>query len=379
MKARNKASIPGLGLLVLLTGGWMAEAATKVDKQAFGKTEDGTVVDLYLLSNDRGVEAAITTYGGIVVRLSTPDRNGRPSDIVLGFDALDGYLKGHPHFGSIVGRYGNRIANGRFTLSGVEYKLATNDGENHLHGGLKGFDKVVWKAREVSGPDGRGVELSHLSKDGDEGYPGNLSVKVTYRLSDRNELAIDYSATTDKDTVVNLTNHTYFNLAGAGEGDILAHELMLNAARFTPVDKGLIPTGELRSVKGTPFDFTRPAAIGARINQDDEQLKIGLGYDHNFVLASGDGTLAKAAEVYEPKSGRVLEVWTTEPGVQFYTGNFLDGSLSGKGGKVYRKRYGFCLETQHFPDSPNRPEFPSTVLKAGGMYRTKTVWKFSAR
>jgi len=362
-------------------GGWVwtAEAAVDVNKQGFGRTEDGTMVELYVLSNDNGMEAAIATYGGILVRLSTPDRNGRPADIVLGFDTLDGYLKGHPYFGSIVGRYGNRIARGRFTLNGIEYKLATNNGQNHLHGGLKGFDKAVWEAREVSGPGGEGVELSHFSKDGDEGYPGNLSVKVTYTLNDRNELAIDYLATTDRDTVVNLTNHTYFNLAGQGEGDILAHELMLLASRFTPVDKGLIPTGELRSVKGTPFDFTKPAPIGARIGQDDEQLQFGSGYDHNFVLDHAGGALAKAAEVREPKTGRVVEVWTTEPGVQFYSGNFLDGSLTGKGGKVYRKRYGFCLETQHFPDSPNRPEFPSVVLKAGGVFRTKTVWKFSAR
>lgn len=368
-------------LLVSVLGGlvWSAEAAIRVTKQAFGKTKDGTAVDLFVLSNDSGMEVAIATYGGIIVRLTAPDRHGRPADVVLGLDTLDGYLKGHPYFGCIVGRYGNRIARGRFTLNGIEHKLATNNGENHLHGGLKGFDKAVWKAREIQAPEARGVELSHLSKDGDEGYPGNLSVKVAYTLSDRNELAIDYSATTDKDTVVNLTNHTYFNLAGQGEGDILAHELTLLAGRFTPVDKGLIPTGEIQSVKGTPFDFTKPVAIGARIDQDDEQLRFGMGYDHNFVLDSAGGTLAKAAEVHDPKSGRVLEVWTTEPGVQFYTGNFLDGSLTGKGGKVYRRRYGFCLETQHFPDSPNRPEFPSVVLKAGGVHRSKTVWKFSAR
>jgi len=376
MNSRVRAAGWVCGLLVATFSGWIqtAEAKTKVTRQAFGRTEDGTSVDLYVLSNGKGVEVSIATYGGVVVSLKTPDRAGKQADIVLGFDSLDGYLKGHPFFGSIVGRYGNRIAKGRFTLNGVEYTLAKNNGENHLHGGLKGFDKAVWKAREVAD----GVEMSYLSKDGEEGYPGNLSVKVTYTLNEKNEFAIDYSATTDKDTVVNLTNHSYFNLAGQGAGDILQHEMTLFADRFTPVDDGLIPTGELRSVKGTPFDFTKPVAIGARINQDDEQLKFGLGYDHNFVL-NGGGKLAKAAEVYEATSGRVLEVSTTEPGVQFYTGNFLDGTLTGKGGKVYQKRYGFCLETQHFPDSPNRPSFPSVVLKPGEKYQSRTVWRFSSR
>jgi len=355
--------------------GITTEAKTIVKKQTFDQTADGTRVDLYLLSNKNGMQAAITNYGGIVVWLKTPDRNGRIEDVVLGMENLDGYLKGHPYFGCIVGRYGNRIAKGRFVLNGVEYKLARNNGENHLHGGIRGFDKAVWTARETSAA---GVEMSYLSKDGEEGYPGNLAVKVTYTLTDDNELRIDYSATTDKDTVVNLTNHSYFNLAGQGEGDILAHELMLNADRFTPVSSGLIPTGELRSVMGTPFDFTKPTAIGARIGQDDEQLKLAGGYDHNFVLNSGGGRLALAAKVYEPKTGRVMEVWTTEPGVQFYTGNFLDGTVRGKGGKVYRRRYGFCLETQHFPDSPNRPEFPSTVLKPGGHYESTTIFKFAA-
>jgi len=289
-------------------------ARTIVKKQTFGQTADGTSVDLYVLSNKNGMEAAITNYGGIVVRLKTPDRNGKLEDIVLGMENLDGYLKGHPYFGCIVGRYGNRIAKGRFVLNGVEYKLAKNNGENHLHGGIRGFDKAVWAARETGAA---AVEMSYLSKDGEEGYPGNLAVKVTYTLTEGNELRIAYSATTDKDTVVNLTNHSYFNLAGQGEGNILAHELTLNADRFTPVDSGLIPTGELRSVKGTPFDFTKPVAIGARIGQDDEQLRLGGGYDHNFVLNSGGGRLALAAKVYEPKTGRVMEVWTTEPGVQF--------------------------------------------------------------
>jgi aldose 1-epimerase len=346
-------------------------------KQLFGKTADGQEIDLYTLTNRNGVAIGIMNRGGTVVSIRVPDRNGKLGDVVLGFDSLDGYLKDNPFFGALVGRYGNRIAKGRFKLNGVEYKLAVNNGENHLHGGLQGFDKVVWNARDVS--EGRlpRLELTYLSKDGEEGYPGNLSVVVVYSLTDANELRLDYSATTDKHTVVNLTNHTYFNLAGAGEGDILGHELTLYADRFTPADKGLIPTGELRSVEGTPFDFRKAMAIGERIEAKDQQLQVGGGYDHNFVLNSGGGSLALAARVEEPKSGRVLEVLTTEPGVQFYTGNSLDGKLVGKGGKSYPKRSGFCLETQHFPDSPNHPKFPSTELKAGGKYQTATVYRFS--
>ena len=350
-----------------------------VKKQSFGTTAEGTPVDLYTLSNANGVEAAIMNYGGIIVSLKVPDRNGKPADVVLGFDSLDGYLKDHPYFGAIIGRYGNRIGKGRFTLNGVEYKLATNNGENHLHGGIKGFDKVVWKARDFVSAQGQSLELTYLSKDMEEGYPGNLTATVTYTLTATSELKIEYAATTDKDTVVNLTNHSYFNLAGEGQGDILKHEIMINAGRFTPVDAGLIPTGELRPVKGTPLDFTQPTAIGARINSGDEQLKLGKGYDHDFVINRSGPGLALAAKVYEPSTGRAMEVWTEEPGIQFYTGNFLDGSNKGKQGKAYAHRYGFCLETQHFPDSPNKPEFPSTVLKAGGRYRTVTVYKFSAR
>jgi aldose 1-epimerase len=349
----------------------------KVEKQPFGKTADGTPVDLYTLTNSKGVRVAITNYGGIVVSLFTPDRNGDLGDIVLGFERLEDYLKGHPYFGAIIGRYGNRIAKGRFTLDGVEYKLAQNNGENHLHGGLVGFDKKVWKARDFVDAEGQHLELRYTSPDGEEGYPGNLDVTVTYSLNEQNQLRIDYVATTDKPTVVNLTNHSYFNLAG--EGDILGHLLRLNADYFTPVDAGLIPTGELRPVKGTPFDFTEPTPIGARIEQDDEQLRYGRGYDHNFVLRGGGGSLAEAAEVYEPKTGRVLRVLTTEPGVQFYTGNFLDGTLRGKYGRVYHRRTGFCLETQHFPDSPNKPHFPSTVLRPGQTYRSTTIYEFSAR
>jgi aldose 1-epimerase len=367
-----------LALLLVLSGcSQSRKEERKVEKQPFGKTADGTPVDLYTLTNSKGVRVAITNYGGIVVSLFTPDRNGNPGDIVLGFERLEDYLKGHPYFGAIIGRYGNRIAKGRFTLDGVEYKLAQNNGENHLHGGLVGFDKKVWKARDFVDAEGQHLELRYTSPDGEEGYPGNLDVTVTYSLNEQNQLRIDYVATTDKPTVVNLTNHSYFNLAG--EGDILGHLLRLNADYFTPVDAGLIPTGELRPVKGTPFDFTEPTPIGARIEQDDEQLRYGRGYDHNFVLRGGGGSLAEAAEVYEPKTGRVLRVLTTEPGVQFYTGNFLDGTLRGKYGRVYHRRTGFCLETQHFPDSPNKPHFPTTVLRPGQTYRSTTIYEFSAR
>ena len=333
-------------------------------------------VDLYTLTNRNGVSARIINYGGIVVSLNMPDRSGQLGDVVLGYDALDDYLKANPYFGAIIGRYGNRIANGKFSLNGVEYTLPRNDGPNSLHGGAKGFHTVVWQARPIDNPDDPALELTYLSQDGEEGYPGNLPVTVVYTLTHLNELRVDYTATTDKDTVVNLTHHSYFNLAGAGNGDILGHELMIKADRFTPVDETLIPTGELRPVAGTPFDFTRPIAIGARIEQDDEQLNFGLGYDHNWALNNSDGSLALAARVYEPTGGRVMEVWTTEPGLQFYSGNFLDGTHIGKGGQAYGRRMGFCLEAQHFPDSPNHPEFPSTVLKAGETYTSTTVYKF---
>ncbi len=362
---------------VMFTGGFGEKGKASLKKESFGKTTDGQEVELYTLSNANGIETEIATYGGIVVSIKVPDRNGKIDDVALGFDTLDGYLKGHPFFGALVGRYSNRIGKAKFTLNGKEYKLAVNNGENTLHGGTKGFDKVVWKAKPVTAKDGVALELSYLSKDGEEGYPGNLSVKVIYTLTNNNELKVDYSATTDQDTVVNLTNHSYFNLAGQGNGDILGHQIQINADRFTPVDSGLIPTGELRSVKSTPFDFTQLTAIGARVNQDDEQLKLGKGYDHNFVINGKAGTLRLAAKVVEPTTGRVMEVSTTEPGVQLYIGNFLDGSLKGKEGKVYNARYGFCLETQHFPDSPNKPDFPTTVLKKGGRYQTTTVYKFS--
>jgi aldose 1-epimerase len=340
----------------------------------FGKTPTGESVDLYTLTNAKGAETTISTYGGVVVSLKMPDRTGAMGDVVLGFDQFEGYLKPPPYFGAIVGRYGNRIGGARFSLNGVEYTLAKNNGANSLHGGIRGFDKRLWTAKQRGNQT---LELSYLSKDGEEGYPGNLSTTVTYTLTDNNELKIDYSATTDKDTVVNLTNHSYFNLAGQGEGDILAHRVVIHADRFTPIDAGLIPTGELRNVAGTPFDFRQPHAIGERIDSGDEQLVFGKGYDHNFVLTRTSPSLELAARVTDPKSGRVLEVLTTEPGLQFYTGNFLDGTLTGKGGKVYGKRSAFCMETQHFPDSPNKPAFPSVVLKPGGHYMTTTVFRFS--
>jgi len=354
-----------------------SESQARIQKQAFGKTADGQAVDIYTLTNARGMEARITNYGGVVVSLKAPDRSGKMDDVTLGYENLDGYLTDKRFFGGIIGRYGNRIAKGKFSLNGQTYTLVTNNGENHLHGGTKGFDKQIWQATEINDPKNPGLKLTYLSKDGEEGYPGNLSVTVVYTLTNDNELKIEYGATTDKDTVVNLTNHSYFNLAG--KGTILNHEVMLNADKFTPTDKGAIPTGEQRAVKGTPMDFTQATAIGARINQEDEQLKFGTGYDHNWVLNSSGGTLALAARVTESSSGRVMEVWTTEPGIQFYTGNFLDGTVTGKGGQAYQQRSGFCLETQHFPDSPNKPAFPSTVLKPGQKYATTTVYKFTAK
>jgi aldose 1-epimerase len=352
----------------------------QVKKESFGRMADGQSVEIYTLTNSHGAEARITNYGGIVVSLKMPDRSGALDDVVLGFNTLDGYLKAPTvYFGALIGRYGNRIAKGRFTLNGKEYKLATNNNENHLHGGIRGFDKVLWVAKPLSANAGAALELTYLSKDGEEGYPGNLSVRVVYTLTDANELKIDYMATTDRDTVVNLTHHSYFNLAGEGNGDILQHEVQIEADQFTPVDAGLIPTGELRKVAGTPFDFTQPTVIGARINADDEQMKFGNGYDHNWVLRGTMGQLRQAARVTEAKSGRVMEVWTTEPGIQFYSGNFLDGTLTGKRGKIYQQRFGLCLETQHFPDSPNKPNFPSTVLRKGGRYETHTVYKFSTQ
>jgi len=359
--------------------GSFASADQSISKAAFGKTTEGTPVDLYTLVNANGMKATITNYGAILVSLETPDRDGKMADVTLGYETVKEYIAETPYFGAIVGRYGNRIAKGKFSLDGKQYTLATNNDENHLHGGVKGFDKVVWQAKAILADKGPGLVLNYVSPDGEEGYPGNLSVTITYLLTDDNELRIHYEATTDKPTVCNITHHSYFNLAGQGNGDILGHELMIAANRFTPVDKTLIPTGELRPVKGTPMDFTKPTAIGDRVNAKDEQIEFGGGYDHNWVLDNADGSMAVAARVYEPTSGRVMEVLTVEPGLQFYCGNFLDGTLTGKGGKVYKHRYGFCLETQHFPDSPNHPDFPTTTLRPGEKYCTTTVYKFSAR
>jgi aldose 1-epimerase len=355
------------------------EGTHTIDKKAFGTTPDGKPVDLYTLKNKHGMEVCAMTYGGIIVSLRVPDRKGQLDDVALGYDKLDGYLSKNPYFGAIIGRYGNRIANAKFSLDGREYTLAKNDGPNSLHGGTKGFDKVVWAAEPFEKPGEVGVIFKHTSPDGDEGYPGNLKVTVTYTLTDRNELIFEYHATTDKATPINLTNHTYFNLAGDGKRDILGHELMLNADYFTPVDKTLIPTGKIESVKGTPFDFTKPTAIGARIDQKDQQLTFGRGYGLNFLINRKDEGLTLAAKVYEPTTGRVMEVSTSEPGVQFYSGNLLDGTITGKQGHVYKLRYGFCLETQHYPDSPNHPNFPSTILRPGVTYKSETVYRFSTR
>ncbi|MCA1615479.1 MAG: galactose mutarotase [Acidobacteria bacterium] len=353
-------------------------SAAGVEKRPFGRVTDGTVVHLYTLTNRNGVEARITNFGAGLVSLRVPDARGRVGDVVLGYDGPAGYEADTFYMGTVAGRYANRIAGGRFRLGVVEYRLAQNNGPNHLHGGWRGFNKVLWRAREVRRRGGAALELSYLSRDGEEGYPGNFSATVTYVLTDKDELRIEYAATTDKATVVNLTNHAYFNLAGEGAGGILGHVLKVNADRFTPVDETSIPTGELRPVAGTPFDFRRPTAIGSRINQADEQLRFGRGYDHNFVLNKRGSELSLAAEVYEPASGRVMQAWTTEPGMQLYTGNFLEGAR-GKGGKVYNVREGFCLEAQHFPDSPNRPAFPSTVLRPGRRYTQTTVYKFAVR
>ena len=350
----------------------------KVEKSTFGKLADGTVIDLYKLTNRNGVEVQIITYGGSIVSLKTPDRNGNFADIVLGYDDPQGYVDDTSYLGALIGRYANRIANGKFKLGGVEYTLAQNNAPNSLHGGPTGFHKRVWQAREVTRPNAAALQVSYNSKDGEEGFPGNLAVTTTFVLNNTNELRIEYSATTDKTTVVNLTEHAYFNLAGPGEGTILDHLMRINANRFTPVDANLIPTGELRSVKGTPLDFTKATVIGSRINDDYEQLRLGRGYDHNYVLNKAGKQLSLAAEVYEPVSGRTLEMWTTEPGVQFYSGNFLD-NVKGKGGKIYQQRGGFCLEAQHFPDSPNKPAFPSAVLRPNQKYSQITVYKFSVR
>lgn len=345
-------------------------------RASFGTTPAGDTVEVFTLTNAHGLEVRAATYGGIIVSLFVPDRDGRMADVVLGHDSLDGYLRGSLYFGAVVGRFGNRIANARFTVDGMTYRLVANDGRNHLHGGLRGFDQVVWRAAPFRTDSTVGVVLSYTSPDGEEGYPGNLNARVTYTLTDRNELVVDYLATTDKATPVNLMQHSYFNLAGEGAGDVLGHLLRINADLMTPVDENLIPTGAIVPVAGGPFDFRSLTAIGARIATDDEQLRRGRGYDHNFVLNRGEPGLVHAALVVEPTSGRTLDIYTTEPGLQIYSGNFLDGSVVGKAGRVYRHRTGLCLETQHYPDSPNQPGFPSTLLRPGEDYRSRTVFAF---
>ena len=360
-----------------------SNSSSTITKADFGKTPDGTPVEIYTLRNSKGAEARIMTYGGIVQKLTMPDKNGKFDDIVLGFDNLDGYLspaylKSNPYFGALIGRYGNRIGGAKFTLEGQNYTLATNNGPNSLHGGLKGFDKVVWTARPLPTSRGPALILAYVSQDGEEGFPGNLEVAAIYTLTDANELKLEFTATTDKPTVVNLTHHSYFNLAGQGNGDILNHLVYINADKTTPVDAGLITTGEFVDVTGTPFDFRKPTAIGARINDPNTILQYGPGYDHNWVINKPPGQFGLMARVVEPTTGRVMEVWSDEPGLQFYAGNFLDGTLTGKGGKVYQRRSAFAMEPQHYPDSPNKPNWPSVELKPGQTYHNTIVYKFSA-
>ena len=368
-----------LRLLSFFTIITFAMPAATIQKSDFGKTPDGVAVALYTLKNSKGMEARIITYGGAIVSLKTPDRTGAMGDIVLGYDTLADYLAGKSYFGALIGRYANRIAHGKFTLEGKPYSVPVNDGENALHGGIRGFDKRIWTARAL--PDGA-LEMTYKSADGEEGYPGNLTATVTYTLTDDNHLRIHYVAVTDKPTVLNLTNHSYFNLKGAGEGDILGHLVTLNADQFLPIDAGFIPIGELRLVQNTPFDFRRPRTPGERIAQPDEQLKLGNGYDHNWLLnrpQMNAGMLSLAARVEATVSGRVMEIYPDQPGIQFYTGNFLDGTDKGKGGKIYNQHAGFCFETQHYPDSPNQAKFPSTELKPGQKYDTTTEWRFSTK
>ena len=367
-------------LLPLITLSAFTMMAATIEKSDFGKTPDGTAVSLYTLKNSKGMEAKIITYGGAIVSLKTPDRTGAMGDIVLGYDTLAGYVEGKSYFGALIGRYANRIAHGKFTLDGKTYSVPVNNGDNSLHGGIRGFDKRVWTAREMPGG---ALQLTYHSKDGEEGYPGALTATVTYTLTDDNVLRLHYLAVTTKPTVVNLTNHSYFNLKGAGEGDILGHLVMLNSDQFLPVDAGLIPTGKLRLVDGTPFDFRNPRTPGERIDDPNEQLKLAKGYDQNWILIRpemGPGMLSLAARIEEPGiSGRVMEIYTDQPGIQFYTGNVLDGTDKGKGGKVYDQHAGFCFETQHYPDSPNEPSFPSTELRPGQTYDTTTEWRFTAK
>jgi len=368
----------GLVCVTTLAGGQAPPPgkAARVERTKYGVTKDGAAVDLYTMTNTNGMIARVITFGALLTELHVPDRTGAMADVVLGFKTLDGYEGVHPYFGGTIGRVANRIAKGKFRLGGQEYTLAINNGPNHLHGGNKGFDKRIWRAQTVPAANGVAVMFTRVSPDGEEGYPGTLTASVTYTLTNRNELRLDYTATTDKSTPINLTNHSYFNLAGDGAGDILGHELTLMADRFTPVDDTLIPTGDIATVRGTVMDFTRATPIGARI---DRVPGAAGGYDHNYVLNHGGGVLAVSATVREPKSGRVMDVLTTEPGVQFYTGNFLDGTITGKAGVAYKKHFGFCLETQHYPDSINHAAFPPAVLEPNRTFKSTTVYRFSAR
>lgn len=368
---KHPLSILAAGLTLLSSPGLLAAPPSVAP---FGKLSDGTPVEQYTLTNGKGLVAKVITYGALLTELQTPDRHGKLGDIVLGFDNLDSYVKGHPYFGATIGRVGNRIAKGKFTLAGQTYTLAANNGPNALHGGLKGFDKVVWKAEIVPAKHGSAVKFTYVSRDGEEGYPGTLTATVTYTLTEENELRLDYTAKTDKATPVNLTNHSYWNLGGGG--DILNHVLMINADRYTPVDDTLIPTGHIAPVKGTVMDFTTPMAIGSRLLSLDNSPR---GYDHNYVLNRSGKKLNRAAALYEPTTGRALEILTDQPGVQFYSGNFLDATLTGKRGQVYHQYYGLCLETQHFPDSVNQPNFPTTILRPGQTFTSTTVHKFTAR
>ncbi|MBN2591735.1 MAG: galactose mutarotase [Sedimentisphaerales bacterium] len=365
-----------LGTLMGCAGGLQKGAS--ITKDSFGQMPDGTDVDIYTLVNKNGNEVRITNYGGIIVSLKVPDKDGNLGDVMLGRDSVEDYIENNsPYFGALIGRYGNRIGKGTFELDGKTYTLAKNNGENHLHGGNVGFDKVLWDAKKIVVKGCPGLELTYFSKDGEEGYPGNLTVTVKYIWTNKNELKIEYTANTDKPTVVNLTSHGYFNLSG--KGDILGHELMINAEKMTPVDSGLIPTGEVKEVAGTPFDFRALKTIGKDIAADDQQIEYGPGYDHNFVLDKAFGEMSLAAEVYDPSTGRDMEVWTTEPSLQFYSGNFLDGTITGKYGQVYNKHAALCLESQHNPDSPNQPGWPTTTLRPKQTYRTTTIYKFSTK
>ena len=371
-------AIPFLGIVVLLLLAGCISHRSVITRD-YGALPDGRIAELYTLTNANGLKATLTDYGAILVSMEVPDRDGKLADVTLGYDTLEGWLSNTSYFGSTVGRYGNRIAKGKITLDGTTYTLAANNGENHLHGGIKGFDKVLWDAKSLKRPGAVGVEFTRTSPDGEEGYPGELTATVTYLLTDENELRIEFKATTDKPTIVNLVHHSYWNLTGDPNKTILDHELMLAADHFLPVDEGLIPTGELRPVKGTPFDFTQPTKIGARVSADDEQLKRGNGYDHCWVLREQTGKVALAATLYDPSTGRAMDVLTDQPGIQFYGGNFLDGSVTGKGGIKYQFRTALCLETQHYPDSPNKPDFPSVVLRPGETYRHTMIHRFYTR